>query len=199
MSIVTCDIAASVDGYAAGPNQSFETPIGEGGDRLHTWMFEPTADDQRIIDEWQTGNGAYVMGRNMFGPGRGAWDFEWTGWWGPEPPYGVPVFVLTHHAREPLLVGATTFSFVTAGIVAALDQARDAAGELKVAIAGGASTVNQYLAAGLIDELHLHIAPVVLGKPGERLFEGVPATSLAPVEVVSTPGATHVKYAVQAR
>lgn len=197
MSIVACDITVSADGYVAGPNQDLDNPIGEGGGRLHAWVFDPTPEDQRIIDEWQQPAGAYVMGRNMFGPSRGEWDLDWTGWWGPEPPYGVPVFVLTHHEREPLVMGATTFHFVTGGIEAALDEARAAAGDRQVAVAGGASTVNQYLAAGLIDQLHLHIAPVIFGGPGERLFEGVPTTELEPVQVLGSPQVSHVKYAVR--
>lgn len=197
MSIVTCDITVSADGYVAGPHQALESPIGEGGGRLHEWIFDPTPEDQKVIDGWQQPTGAYVMGRNMFGPGRGEWDLDWTGWWGPEPPYGVPVFVLTHQRRHPLVQGATTFVFVTEGITAALDRARAAAGDRPVSIAGGASTVNQYLAAGAIDQLHLHIAPVVFGGPGERLFEGVPATELEPLQVVGSARVSHVKYAVR--
>jgi dihydrofolate reductase len=196
MSNVTCDLSVSVDGYVAGPNQSFENPIGEGGMSLHKWHFDAEGADQRIVEEWQSGVGAYIMGRNMFGPDRGEWDLDWRGWWGDEPPYGVPVFVLGHRTRESLPVGRTTFHFVTDGISAALERARAAAGEQKVAIAGGASTVNQYLAAGLIDQLHLHIAPIVLGGPGERLFDGVPPLDLEPVEVVASPAVTHVKYAL---
>lgn len=141
--------------------------------------------------------GAYVMGRNMFAPGRGEWDPAWTGWWGEDPPYHVPVFVLTHYAREPLpMAGGTTFHFVSDGIESALDQARAAAGERSVSIAGGASAINQYLALGTVDQLHLHISPIVLGR-GERLFDGVPDLGLVPVQVVASPGVTHVKYRVQ--
>ncbi len=196
MSTVTCDLAISADGYVAGPNQSFENPIGEGGLRLHEWHFDPEGVDREIVEEWQRDVGAFIMGRNMFGPDRGEWDLGWTGWWGEEPPYGVPVFVLGHRTRESVPVGRTTFHFVTDGIHAALRRAREVAGEQKIAIAGGASTVNQYLAAGLIDQLHVHIAPIVLGGPGERLFEGVPPTDLELVEVVSSPAVTHVKYAI---
>lgn len=195
-NIVTCDVAVSVDGFVAGPNQSFENPIGEGGSRLHEWVFEPQGEDQRIMDEWQGTPGAYVMGRNMFAPGRGEWDLAWRGWWGEEPPYHVPVFVLTHHEREPLVMGQTTFHFVTDGIESALDRARAAAGSRSVSIAGGANTINQFLAAGVLDELHLHVVPIVLGR-GERLFEGVPDLALEPVQVVGSPGVTHVKYQVQ--
>jgi dihydrofolate reductase len=195
MSRVTCDLSVSVDGFVAGPGQSQENPIGEGGLGLHEWHFDPQGEDRRIVEEWTAAPGAYVMGRNMFGPGRGEWDPEWRGWWGEEPPYGVPVFVLTHHDRESLVLGATTFHFVTDGIGSALDRAVEAAGDRSVAIAGGASTVNQYLAAGLVDELHLHVAPVLLGG-GERLFEGVPRLALEPVQVVGSPGVTHVKYRI---
>ena len=136
------------------------------------------------------------MGRNMFGPGGGAWDLEWRGWWGEDPPYHAPVYVLTHHEREPLAMeGGTTFHFVTDGIESALEQARAAAGDQDVSIAGGASTVRQYLAAGLLDELYLHIVPVVLGA-GERLLDGVGDPTLEPVEVVASPAVTHVKYRV---
>jgi dihydrofolate reductase len=194
--LVTCDLSVSADGYVAGPNQSVENPLGEGGMALHEWHFAPEGVDATIVEEWQGGVGAYIMGRNMFGPDRGEWDLEWTGWWGEEPPYGVPVFVLGHRPRPSVQVGRTTFLFVTDGIETALAEARVAAGEQKVAIAGGASTANQYLAAGLIDQLHLHIAPVVLGRAGERIFHGVPPITLTPLQVLSTPKATHVKYAV---
>jgi dihydrofolate reductase len=158
-------------------------------------MFEAAEENAAEI-EALTSAGAFVMGRNMFGPGRGEWDLDWTGWWGEEPPYHAPVFVLTHHEREPLeMKGGTTFHFVTGGIAEALDRARAAAGDREVAIAGGAATVNQYLAAGLIDELYLHIAPVVLGQ-GERLFEGVGRLELTPVEARHTALVTHVRYAV---
>jgi dihydrofolate reductase len=197
MSIVTCDLSVSADGYVAGPNQSFENPIGEGGMSLHEWHFDAEGVDKTIVEEWQSGVGAYIMGRNMFGHDRGEWDLDWSGWWGDEPPYGVPVFVLGHRPRASLPVGRTTFHFVTEGIDAALEQARAAAGEQNVAIAGGASTVNQYLSGGLVDQLHLHISPIVLGGPGERLFDGVPRTELEPVQVVGSPGVTHVKYAVR--
>ena len=196
MSDVTCDLAVSVDGFVAGPRQSVDDPIGVGGMRLHEWHFDPQGEDRRIVDEWQRGVGAYVMGRNMFGPGRGEWDLDWTGWWGEEPPYGVPVFVLTHHPRESVQVGATTFHFATDGVESAVAQAREAAGDLTVAIAGGASTVNQCLAAGLIDQLHLHVVPITLGE-GERLFDGLPPLDLEPAQVVASPGVTHVKYRVR--
>jgi dihydrofolate reductase len=141
-----------------------------------------------------TAAGAFIMGRNMFGPGRGAWDAAWKGWWGDDPPYHAPVFVLTHHPREPLpMQGGTTFTFVTDGIRSALAQAREAAGDADIAIAGGADTVNQYLAAGLIDELRLHVVPVVLGA-GERLFAGVRDLALEPLAVRGTGRVTHPSY-----
>jgi dihydrofolate reductase len=159
-------------------------------------MFEAAEENAAEI-EALTAAGAYVMGRNMFSPGRGEWDLDWTGWWGEEPPYHAPVFVLTHYEREPIeMKGGTTFHFVTGGITEALDRARAAAGEKDVLIAGGAATVNQYLAAGLIDELNLHIAPVVLGQ-GERLFEGVGRLELTPVASRHTDLVTHVRYTRQ--
>ena len=196
MTKVTCDMAISVDGFVAGPNQSLAQPFGDGvGDRLHRWMFEEPEANAAAIEAIGASS-AYVMGRNMFGPGRDAWDPEWKGWWGDEPPYHAPVFVLTHHPRESLsMQGGTTFTFVTDGIEAALAQAREAAGEGDVAIAGGAATVNQYLAAGLIDELRLHVVPVVLGA-GERLFEGVGDVDLEPLGVSATDLVTHLSYRV---
>ncbi|HKS47976.1 MAG TPA: dihydrofolate reductase family protein [Amycolatopsis sp.] len=197
MSKVVCDLGVSVDGYVAGPDQSRENPLGEGGDRLHRWMFETPDENKAEIDEIVAA-GAFVMGRNMFGPIRGEWDLDWRGWWGEEPPYHGPVFVLTHHPREPLpMKGGTTFTFVTDGIESALERAREAAGEGNVAIAGGASTVNQYLAAGLIDELRLHIAPVLLGA-GERLFAGAPDLNLEQVSARSASLVTHIRYRIHA-
>ncbi|HEU5025744.1 MAG TPA: dihydrofolate reductase family protein [Spirillospora sp.] len=194
MSKVTCDIGISVDGYVAGPNQSLENPLGEGAEhRLHRWMFERPEDHAKEL-EAITAAGAFIMGRNMFGPDRGDWDLGWTGWWGEEPPYHAPVFVLAHHPREPVpMKGGTTFHFVTDGIEAALARAREAAGDADVAVAGGASTVNQYLAAGLIDELRLHVAPVVLGA-GERLFAGVGTPDLIPAGARQTDLVTHLTY-----
>jgi len=197
MSQVTCDIAVSIDGFAAGPNQSLENPIGEGVEKLHRWMFE-AAEENAAELEAITAAGAYVMGRNMFGPGRGEWDEAWRGWWGDDPPYHAPVFVLTHHARAPLeMQGGTTFTFVTDGIESALAQASAAAGDRDVAIAGGASTVNQYLAAGAIDELRLHVVPLILGA-GERLFDGVSRIDLEPLDVRRTDLVTHLRYRVPA-
>ncbi|MBX9391227.1 dihydrofolate reductase family protein [Streptomonospora nanhaiensis] len=194
MSKVVCDVSVSVDGYVAGPNQSRENPLGEGaGEDLHAWMFQ-TPDENRAEVDAITSAGAYVMGRNMFGPVRGAWDEDWRGWWGEEPPYHAPVFVLTHHPRDPVeMRGGTTFNFVTEGIGAALDRARAAAGDRPVAVCGGAATINQYLAAGLLDELRLHIAPVVLGA-GERLFAGVSGVDLEQVSGRSASLVTHITY-----
>lgn len=197
MSKVTCDMTMSVDGFAAGPNQTADKPFGDGNvDALHRWMFEQS--DQNAAElEAITSAKAYVMGRNMFGPIRGEWDEAWTGWWGDDPPYHAPVFVLTHHPREQVpMQGGTTFTFVTDGIEAALARAREAAGDGDVAIAGGAHTVNQYLAAGLVDELRLHVAPVVLGR-GERLLDGAGALALEPIgEVSGTDLVTHLHYRV---
>ena len=209
MSSVTCHISISLDGFVAGRNQSVENPIGEGGMRLHQWVFETASwrrqqgleggahsVDSEIADEVVRNVGAYIMGRKMFGGGSGQWDETWTGWWGDEPPYHAPVFVLTHHSREPLSMrGGTTFTFVTEGIDSALEQARAVAGDGDVAIAGGASTVQQYLEAGLLDELYLHIVPIILGA-GERLLEDVGDPILEPVKVIASPTVTHVKYRI---
>jgi dihydrofolate reductase len=196
MSQVVCDISISADGYGAGPNQTHEKPFGDGPvERLHAWMFDTPEENKAEIDQILSA-GAFVMGRNMFGPIRGEWDLTWTGWWGDEPPYHGPVFVLTHHPREPLTMqGGTTFTFVTDGIESALAQARAAAGDRNVAIAGGAATINQYLRAGHIDELRTHISPVTIGA-GQRLFQDVPALNL---EIISARGAslvTHIAYRV---
>jgi dihydrofolate reductase len=209
MSSVTCQISISLDGFVAGPNQSLENPIGEGGLRLHEWAFVTASwreragleggartADSDIIDEVVQNVGAYIMGRNMFGGGQGRWDEKWRGWWGEEPPYHTPVFVLTHHPREALsMQGGTTFIFVTDGIESALAQARSAAGQRDVAIAGGAHAVQQYIAAGMLDELYLHIVPVLLGA-GERLLENVGDPILEPVKVIASPAVTHVKYRI---
>ena len=209
MTRVICRASISLDGYVAGPNQSFENPIGEGGMRLHQWQFATATwrsqqgleggeegPDSELVRTVMEGVGAYIMGRKMFGGGGGEWDLSWRGWWGDDPPYHAPVFVLTHHERDPLpMEGGTTFHFVTGGIHEALDRARDAAGAADVAIAGGASTVQQYLAAGLLDELLLHIVPVVLGA-GERLLENVGDPVMQPVEVTASPAVTHVRYAI---
>jgi dihydrofolate reductase len=193
---VYCAISISADGYMAGPGQSEEKPFGEGPvDRLHAWMFDTPEENKAEIDQ-VVAAGAFVMGRNMFGPSRDEWDLSWTGWWGDDPPYHAPVFVLTHQPREPLTMqGGTTFTFVTDGIESALDQARKAAGDRDVAIAGGPATINQYLAADLIDEIHAHIAPVTVGA-GERLFDGVPPLNLEIIAVRGASLATHISYRV---
>ena len=210
MSRVTSHISMSVDGYVAGPNQSMEQPLGEGGERLHEWALRTQSwrrthgrpggehgEDADIIEQAQQGVGAHIMGRRMFaGPASGPWDESWKGWWGDEPPFHTPVFVLTHHPREPLeMEGGTTFTFVTDGIESALEQARAAANGQDVAIAGGATAIQQYLAAGLLDELFVHVVPVVLGG-GEALFANVGDPRLEPVEVVASPAVTHVRYRV---
>jgi dihydrofolate reductase len=198
MTKITCHLAVSIDGFVAGPDQSEEHPLGVGGMALHEWHLpgrEHHPADEAAGRAILEGNGAYVMGRNMFGPIRGEWSGDWRGWWGEEPPYHAPVFVLTHHPREPVeMEGGTTFHFVTEGFEHALGLAREAAGpDADVAIAGGASTVNQALAADAIDELTLHVAPIVLGA-GERLFEGVRDLRLEVVETTSSPIAAHVRY-----
>jgi dihydrofolate reductase len=200
MGRVISDITISADGHSAGHNQTEERPFGDdGGDgsgsRLHAWMFD-TPDENREEVEQLGAAKAFIMGRNMFGPVRGKWDREWNGWWGENPPFHAPVFVLTHHAREPQAMdGGTTFHFVTDGIASALTQARAAAGEGDVLVHGGATTINQYLAAGLVDELRLHIVPFTLGS-GTRLFEGVPPLELEQVKSRLASLVTHLTYRV---
>ncbi|TDN92042.1 dihydrofolate reductase family protein [Microbacterium sp. BK668] len=197
MQRVIATMTISLDGIGSGHNQTEERPFGDTSSELiHRWMFETPEENRAEIDEIVSA-GAYVMGRNMFGPVRGEWDRDWRGWWGDDPPYHAPVFVLTHHPRASIpMAGGTTFHFVTDGIEAALDRARDAAEERAVHVAGGVSTINQYLAAGLVDELMLQISPTIVGT-GLRLFEGVGPVDL---ELVSTRGAslvTHVRYRVR--
>jgi dihydrofolate reductase len=204
------NLAMSFDGYVAGPSQSIDAPLGEGGARLHEWVFE-TRGGRKMIGETGgsagpdddyfaqgvEGIGATIIGRNMFGPVRGPWaGDDWRGWWGEDPPYHHPVFVLTHHAREPLeMQGGTTFHFVTDGIDAALARAFDAAGGRDVRLGGGASTVQQFLRAGLVDHLHIAMVPVLL-RAGERLFEmGVVPDGYECVERVCSPAVTHVVIA----
>lgn len=211
MTKVTFTISLSIDGYAAGPSQSLDNPLGEGGMNLHTWVFPTryfhemtgqdggeTGLDHEQVTRWHRNLGATIMGRNMFGPSRGAWpDDEWRGWWGDDPPYHTPVFVLTHHPRDPIpMQGGTTFHFVTDGIEAALERAVAAAGGKDVAIAGGAQTGRAYLRAGLIDEFGLHVAPVMLGG-GERLLDnlGEAPAGYDCVEISSSPLAAHFTYA----
>jgi dihydrofolate reductase len=198
MTTTTCHMSISLDGFVAGPDQTRETPLGINGRKLHHWHIdEPLNEaDARVRDLLLRPRGAYVMGRNMFGPIRGDWDEDWRGWWGEEPPYHAPVFVLTHYPHDPIpMRGGTTFHFVTEGFDAAFAQARKVAGERGVDIAGGASTVRQALAAGVVEELVLDFAPVLLGA-GERLFDGVEDPGLEPVEVIHSPLATHVRYRV---
>lgn len=196
MSEVVCDIAISTDGYSAGHNQTEQRPFGDGDtSMLHAWMFD-TPDENQSEIEAITNAKAFILGRNMFGPIRGDWTGNWTGWWGPEPPYHAPVFVLTHHQRDPLVKdGGTTFHFITDGIETALEQARAVPGDGDIAIAGGASTVSQYLAAGLLDELRLHITPFTLGA-GTRLFDGVPPIKLQQLSSRGASLVTHITYRI---
>ena len=201
MSEVRAHISVSADGYVAGPDQSLENPLGVGGERLHDWVValrawrEPHGLEggevnasTRVVEESLANVGAEIMGRGKFGGGPGPW--------GDEPPFHMPVFVLTHHEREPLTLSDTTFTFVTDGIEAALDRARAAAAGKDVFIGGGASIINQYLAAGLVDELELHIVPLMLGG-GSRLFDGVGRDlRLEQVRAVEAPGVAHLKYRV---
>ena len=194
MTRVTADQAISLDGFTAGPNQTREEPLGEGGEELHTWMFE-AAEDHAAERAAILEASAFVMGRNMFA-GPGEWDAAWRGWWGEEPPYHAPVFVLTHQERDDVpMDGGTTFHFVNSGIEEALGRARAAAGDGSISIAGGAHTLRQYLAAGLVDELRLHVAPVLLGA-GERLFDGLTGVTFTPTAARHHPLASHLTYRV---
>lgn len=200
--------SVSIDGFGAGPNQGLDAPLGVGGMALHDWAFTTRTFRQMFGDQGGAAGpdddfaargfrhiGAWIMGRNMFGPVRGPWpDGSWKGWWGANPPYHTPVFVLTHHPRDPVeMAGGTTFHFVTDGIKAALDRAVTAAGGLDVRLGGGVATIREYLSAGLIDELHLAISPVLLGN-GEHLFSGLdlPRLGYQRTEHVATPNATHI-------
>ncbi|HWM08755.1 MAG TPA: dihydrofolate reductase family protein [Solirubrobacteraceae bacterium] len=196
MSKLVNDVSISLDGYSTGLNQSLENPFGEGvGERLHEWYTQEAEANAKVIER-MIDAGAFIMGRNMFSPGRGAWDLDWKGWWGDNPPYHGPVFILTHHEREPVeMEGGTTYHFVTDGIEAALGRAREAAGDRNISIAGGAQTVRQYLAAGLLDELRIHIVPVILGA-GERLLDDVGDVKLEQVESSATNLVTHITYKV---
>ena len=197
MPDTTCHMSISLDGFVAGPDQSHADPLGKRGVELHRWhLGDPRATEADTIAAGWLGRqrGAYVMGRKMFGPIRGEWDRDWRGWWGPEPPYHAPVFVLTRHPRESLeMDGGTTFHFVTEGFDAAYARAVEAADGDGVDIAGGASVVRQALDAGVIDELTLDIAPTLLGS-GERIFDGGVSFGFEPVEVLHSPLATHVRY-----
>ena len=209
MSKVRVHISVSADGYVAGPNQSEENPLGEGGESLHDWVVALRAwrelhgmeggevnASNAVIEEAQANVGAEIMGRGKFGPpGGGPWGGDpWPGWWGEDPPFHMPVFVLTHHERDPLTLSDTTFTFVTDGIESALEQARAAAAGKDVTVGGGADVINQYLAARLVDELELSVVPLVLGG-GAQLFEGVgPDLALEQVRAVEAPGVAHLKY-----
>jgi dihydrofolate reductase len=204
-------ISMSLDGFVAGPSQSVDNPLGIGGMRLHEWAFALAVfrnmhgmeggeinESTRVVEESLANIGSTVMGRNMFGGHPGRWDSKrpWNGWWGTDPPFHHPVFVLTHHKREPLeLEGGTTFTFVTNGIEAALEQARRAAGGKDVSLAGGAKAAQQYLAAGLVDEMEINLVPTLLGS-GERLFDGIgdDLHGLRLVRTVAGPQATHLKF-----
>jgi dihydrofolate reductase len=206
--VVVSGFSLSIDGFGAGPEQSLEDPLGKRGMELHTWHFGTRAFHQMLGKEGgsegldndyatraMAGFGAFILGRNMFGPVRGDWpDEEWKGWWGDNPPYHTPTFILTHHPRSPIeMEGGTTFHFVTDGIESALERARGAAGDKNVKIGGGVSTVRQYLQAGLVDEVHFAIAPVVLGQ-GEAMFAGIdlPALGFSVTEHVATEAAMHI-------
>jgi dihydrofolate reductase len=210
MTKLKLNMMMSLDGFSAGPAQSEENPFGVGGMQLNQWLFPLRAframhgeeggevnASSPIVESWFDNIGATVMGRNMFGGGPGPWgDDPWRGFWGDDPPYHHPVFILTHHAREPVeMRGGTTFNFVTDGIESALEQARDAAGGRDVSLGGGAATVQQYLAAGLLDEALITLVPVFLGE-GTRLFENVGDAPRRPeqVEVIEAPGVTHLRY-----
>jgi dihydrofolate reductase len=211
MSKLRLKIAISLDGFVAGPHQSIQNPLGVGGTRLHEWVVGlrvwraahgleggEVNESSRVLEESIANIGATIMGRNMFGGHPGPWraDEPWNGWWGSNPPFHHPVFVLTHHAREPLaLEGGTTFTFVTDGIESALEQAKRAAGGSDVSLAGGANLSRQYLDAGLVDEMELHLVPTLLGD-GERLFDGLSDLhGLALVRTVAAPDVTHLKFA----
>ncbi len=211
MSKLRFNITMSLDGYVAGPNQSKKDPLGVGGEALHDWAVELAAwrdahgqkggavnDSSAIMREMFENAGAVIMGRNMFGGGPGPWTPDWKGWWGEDPPYHMPVFVLTHHARDPLpMLGGTTFHFVTDGIESAVSQARRAAAEKDVVVMGGAKTIQQSLAAGLVDEANVSLVPRLLGG-GERLFDnlGDPAPRFEQIRVVEAPGVVHLRYRV---
>lgn len=188
----------SLDGFGAGSHQSLENPLGIRGEELHTWMFDKTTSDgvdNDIVKKSMENIGAWIMGRNMFGPVRGPWpDDEWKGWWGEQPPYHVPVFILTHHARESVTMkGGTTFHFVTGGIEAALDEAKKVANGKDIRIGGGVSTIHQFLKAGYIDEIQLTFSPIFLGS-GEHMFSGIdlPALGFNQIEKINGENATHI-------
>ena len=206
--LIVHSFTISLDGYGAGPNQSLETPLGEGFEELHEWLVETrffmqmtgreggtTGVDNDFAEKGMANVGAFILGRNMFGPIRGAWpDESWRGWWGENPPYHTPTFVLTHHARPPLeMKGGTVFHFVTDGIHSALDQAKVVAGDKDIRLLGGAATIRQYLEAGLVDEMHIAVSPRVLGA-GEPLFTGLDLPRLGYRSVTCMPGEKAVYY-----
>lgn len=211
MARLRFQISISLDGYIAGPNPSEEHPLGEGGMQLHEWVFKLAAwrkphgreggevnASTPVMEEALDNVGATIMGRNMFGGGPGPWGEDpWQGWWGDEPPFHTPVFVLTHHAREPLAMkGGTTFAFVTEGIESALERAKEAASGKDVSLGGGADVARQYLAAGLLDELQLNVVPVLLGAGTPLFDEGSAGAALEQIQVVEAPGVTHLRYRV---
>jgi dihydrofolate reductase len=213
MARMRANIAMSLDGYMAGPGQGLDDPLGIGGMRLHDWLFELAAfhdgDEDGVenastivVEEMQQNVGAAIMGRNMFGPIRGPWqDESWRGWWGEDPPFHVPVFVLTHYARRPVeMAGGTTFHFVTDGIESAYEQAAAVAGDRDISLGGGASTVQQSIATGLLDELQINLVPILLGG-GERLLDGLAdaPVRLEGTRVIEAPGVTHLRYRVVTR
>jgi dihydrofolate reductase len=211
MSRLVLDISVSLDGFVAGPNPTLELPLGEGGEQLHEWVVrleswrrdhgleggEPGPDNE-LVAEWTGRTGAFIMGRRMFSGGEGPWEADpnRNAWWGDDPPFAKPVFVLTHHERaHESFSNGTTYDFVTDGIEPALERARAAAGGKDVGVSGGAEVAQQYLAAGLLDEIQLHVVPVLLGG-GTRLFDSVPAVTLEQTRVLHSPAVTHVRYRV---
>jgi dihydrofolate reductase len=210
MGKVFCDLSMSLDGYVAGPDQTLEEPLGRGGERLHGWAFRlktfrethgmsggETGPDDDVAREWLDAGGAVVMGRRMFSGGDGPWeqDPNAAGWWGDDPPFHAPVFIVTHHPREPVTKeGGTSYTFVTDGIEAAVEQARAAAGDKDVQVGGGGSVVQQVLKAGLLDELNVHLVPVLLGAGGVRLLDDLEPAELELTRVVESPYVTHLRY-----
>jgi dihydrofolate reductase len=210
MAKVVLDISTSLDGFVAGPNATLEEPLGEGGERLHEWIVGlaswreshgktggQTNADSELVAEGVASTGSVVMGRKMFSGGVGPWEDDPNAgsWWGDDPPFHKPVFVVTHHAREPLEHGDTTFTFVTDGVESAVERALDAAGGKDVLVAGGAEVAQQILSAGRLDELQLHVVPILLGG-GTRLFEGAPDVRLERTLVLDSPAVTHLRYRV---
>jgi dihydrofolate reductase len=210
MSKVTCDLSMSLDGYVAGPNQTLEEPLGRGGEQLHEWALRTksfrdrhdmdggeTGRDDDVVREWMEAPAAHVMGRRMFSGGNGPWETDPNadGWWGDDPPFRAPVFVLTHHAREPIAKqGGTSYTFVTDGLESAVEQASAAAGAKNVQVGGGASVVQQALRAGILDELNIHLVPVLLGNGGVRLLDELQPAELELRRVIESEHVTHLRY-----